>query len=105
MTFAQFNWLNNRLGLEGQNVKFCYELAKKWKNTVTHSEPIVAYEFTPDSQIEEIDALIKSTIKRYVAGSYNFYLVTTAFEREHKYMLFDADKYNEEHPNTDAYTW
>lgn len=99
MTFAAFNWLNNRLGLEGQNVKFFMTLAKKWKDTATSSEPQLVFEFTPSSDIKEVDSLIDATIKRYVAGSYTFYLETTVFETRHKFLLFDADKYNKEHEN------
>lgn len=94
MTFRTFNWIIEGLKA-GHDLKLCYESSKKYSKGGIGRTNILDIDW--DTDLGELDSEIKANINRYVPGHYNFYLFDEITKE--KFVIDDADKYNEENKN------
>ena len=91
MTFRMINWIIERLKAS-HDLKFCYESSKKYSKEDVSRIAILDIDW--DTDIEKFLIRSEFEIKRYQPGYYNFYLFDEITKE--KFVMHDADKYNEE---------
>ena len=91
MTFRMFNWINERLKAS-HDLEFYYEPSKKHFKEGIGRTTILDIDL--DTDIEKFLIRSEFEIKRYQPGYYNFYLFDEITKE--KFVMYDADKYNEE---------
>ena len=95
MTFKMFNWINERL--KAQHVlAFYLSTSKKYFKEEFNRPSLISW-IDSDTDIEEFSRGAEMEIKRYHPGYYNFYIFDKTTEE--KFVVYDADKYNEENEN------
>lgn len=94
MTFRMFNWINERLKAS-HDLKLCFESSKKYFKEGIGRTTILDIDL--DTDIEKFSIRSEFEIKRYKPGHYNFYLFDEITKE--KFVIDDADKYNEENKN------
>lgn len=90
-----FNWINERL--KAQHVlEYRMDTSKKYfAEEFNRPNRISWIDF--DTDIGKLESEIKANINRYHPGYYNFYIFDV--DTEEKFVVYDADKYNEENKN------
>lgn len=97
MTFKMFNWINDRL--KAQHVlEFRMNISRKYF-TAPLDRRAMTKDIDLDTDIIQFSIYIKQEIDGYRPGYYNFYLLDKTTEE--KFVVYDADKYNEENENGD----
>lgn len=95
MTFKMFNWINERL--KAQHVlAFYLNTSKKYFKEEFDRPSLISW-IDSDRDIVDLESEIRANINRYRPGYYNFYIFDKTTEE--KFVIYDADKYNEENEN------